>query len=49
MTKEDYDFFLDADCSVGEHVTTRISFHEMVVEYANYFANGEAEGSYYRT
>eukprot|EP00904_Undaria_pinnatifida_P005743 jgi/Undpi1/2299/HiC_scaffold_13.g05683.m1 len=40
MTKEDYDFFLDGDCSAGEHVTTRISLHDMIVEHANNFANG---------
>ena len=44
MTQEDYDFYLDADCSVGEHVTTRISFHDLVVEFANNFANGETKG-----
>lgn len=44
MTKEDYDFFLDGDCSAGEHVSTRISFHDTVVEHANNFANGETDG-----
>ena len=43
MTKEDYDFFLDGDCSAGEHVTTRISLHDMIVEHANNFANGETD------
>lgn len=41
MTTEDYDFYIDNDCSTGEHVITRVSYHDMVVEYANYFANGE--------
>eukprot|EP00904_Undaria_pinnatifida_P010952 jgi/Undpi1/6988/HiC_scaffold_21.g09462.m1 len=39
MTKEDYDFYLDSDCSTGEHVTTRISLHDSIVEHANNFAN----------
>lgn len=40
MTKEDYDFYIDNDCSTGEHFFTYLSLHDMVVEYANYFANG---------
>lgn len=43
MTREDYDFFMDNDCSVGEHFLTRLSYHDTVVEYANHFANGELE------
>lgn len=43
MTKEDYDFFIDNDCSVGEHVFTRVSYHDMVVDIANHLANGEPQ------
>ena len=43
MSKEDYDFYLDADCSVGEHSATRSSFHDTVVEFANNYANGETK------
>lgn len=43
MTKEDHDFYLDSDCSVGEHLITRVNLHDTVVENANYFASGEAE------
>ncbi|CAM9336613.1 unnamed protein product [Ascophyllum nodosum] len=44
MTKEDYDFFIDADCSTLDHVATMLALHDMVVEWANYYANGLALG-----
>lgn len=40
MTKEDYKFYTDSDCSTGEHVITRANLHDTIVEYANYFASG---------
>ena len=43
MTKEDYDFFIDADCSTLDHVATMLALHDMVVEWANYYANGETK------
>lgn len=42
MTKEDYDFYMDSDCSTGEHLTTRVNLHDTIVEYANYFASGRS-------
>ena len=42
MTKEDYDFYIDSDCAVMEHDLTMAALHDMVVEWANYYANGEA-------
>lgn len=44
MTKEDYEFYLDNDCSTGEHVLTRVSLHDTIVDYANIFAAGKTAG-----
>lgn len=41
MSKEDYEFYLDNDCSTGEHVLTRVSLHDTIVDYANIFAGGK--------
>lgn len=43
MTKEDYQFYLDSDCSTAEHTVTRMSLHDLTVDYANNFANGETD------
>lgn len=41
MTEEDYDFFIDSDCSIGSHSTFIMSLFYTVVVNANNFANGE--------
>lgn len=41
MTKEDYDFYIDSDCSVADDDLTMLALHDMVVEWANYYANGK--------
>eukprot|EP00752_Nemacystus_decipiens_P011719 g10400.t1 len=44
MTQEDYDFYLDNDCSTAEHALTRVGFHDILVEYTNYIATGLFQG-----
>lgn len=41
MTQEDWDFYVDNDCSTGEHGMARVGFHDILVEFANYMAAGE--------
>ncbi|CAN0185945.1 unnamed protein product [Scytosiphon promiscuus] len=40
MTQEDFDFYVDNDCSTGEHALARVGFHDILVEYTNYIAAG---------
>lgn len=41
MTQEDFEFYVDNDCSTGEHALSRVGFHDILVEYTNYIAAGE--------
>lgn len=41
MTQEDIAFYVDNDCSTGEHALVRVGFHDILVEYTNYIAAGE--------
>ncbi|CAM9322615.1 unnamed protein product [Scytosiphon promiscuus] len=40
MTQEDFDFYIDNDCSTAEHGLTRAGFHDILVEHTNYIAAG---------
>lgn len=42
MTQEDFDFFVEADCSVGEDLVARSNYYGMVVRLADTLANGAA-------
>lgn len=41
MTQEDFEFYVDTDCSTGEHALSRVGFHDILVEDTNYIAAGE--------